>query len=161
MTDKPGLAARAAAATIITRVIDDGRGLDGLLDTRHGPQNYKNLSDADKGLVRAIVTTAFRHRGQIEFALSKLLDRALPKNARHLHHTLHVAAAQILFLDVPDSAAVDLAVTALKGDKRSARFASLGNAILRAILAASPRDHGAYRIQNGIADHRKDSVCGL
>ncbi|MEE9313873.1 MAG: transcription antitermination factor NusB [Rhizobiaceae bacterium] len=131
MKIKPGLPARIAATIILTRVIDDGRGLDGLLDTRHGPQAYGNLSDADKSLVRAIATTAFRHRGEIEFALSKLLDRALPKNARHLIHTLHVAAAQILFLDVPDSAAVDLAVTALKEDSRSKRFASLGNAILR------------------------------
>lgn len=128
---KPGLAARTTATILLTRVIDDGRGLDGLLDTRHGPAAYRNLADADKNLVRAIATTAFRHRGEIEFALGQMLDRALPKNARHLIHTLHVAAAQILFLDVPDSAAVDLAVTALRDDKRSTRFSSLGNAILR------------------------------
>ncbi len=131
MKIKPGLPARAAATTILTRVIDDKRGLDGLLDTIHGPQAFQNLPLADKSLVRAIVTSALRHRGEIEFALSKLLDRALPKNARHLIHTLHVACAQILFLDVPDSAAVDLAITALKEDSRSKRFASLGNAILR------------------------------
>ncbi len=131
LNTKPGLSARLSATTIITRVIDDGRGLDGLLDTNHGPASYRSLSDADKKLVRAIATTAFRHRGEIEFALNKLLDRRLPNNARHLIHTLHTAAAQILFLDVPDSAAVNLAVTALKEEKRSSRFSSLGNAILR------------------------------
>ena len=131
MKTKPGLAARTITTTILTRVIDDGRGLDGLLDTRHGPSEFRKLNDADKSLVRAIATTAFRHRGEIEFAFSKMLDRRLPKNARHLIHTLHGAAAQILFMDVPDSAAVDLAVTALKEDKRSTRFASLANAILR------------------------------
>ena len=73
MKIKPGLPARAAATIILTRVIDDGRGLDGLLDSRHGPQAFANLSDADKSLVRAIATTTFRHRGEIEFALSKNL----------------------------------------------------------------------------------------
>ena len=55
----------------------------------------------------------------------------MPQKARHLIHTLHVAAAQILFLDVPDSAAVNLAVQSLRDDERSTRFASLANAVLR------------------------------
>ncbi len=127
----PGLAARQAAAAVLTRIIDDGRGLDGLLDTRHGPSILKSLNGSDLGLVRAIVTTACRHRGEIDFILGKLMSRKPPKKARHLLHTLHVAVAQILFLDVPDSAAVNLAITSLKTDKRSARFAGLGNAVLR------------------------------
>ena len=131
--DIPGLAARQVAATLLTRVVDDGRGLDGLLDTRHGPSGWRDLDPVDQGLVRAIATTAFRHRGEIEFALSKMLDRKLPQKARHLIHTLHVAAAQILFLDVPDSAAVNLAVQSLRDDERSTRFASLANAVLRRI----------------------------
>ncbi|MFD0916714.1 RsmB/NOP family class I SAM-dependent RNA methyltransferase [Pseudahrensia aquimaris] len=129
--DKPGLAARVAAAQVLTRVIDDKRGLDGLLDTRHGPQAYRDLSEQDQGLVRAIVTTALRHRGEIDYAFDRLMDRKPPKKARHLHHTLHVAAAQILFMDVPESAAVDLAVTSLSQEPRSVRFSSLGNAVLR------------------------------
>ncbi|MGI9364876.1 MAG: RsmB/NOP family class I SAM-dependent RNA methyltransferase [Rhizobiaceae bacterium] len=128
---KPGLATRTAATILLTRVVDDGRSLDGLLDTRHGPTQYKELSDADKALSRAIVVTALRHRGEIEIGLSKVLDRKPPKNARHLIHTLHVATAQILHMDVPDSAAVDLAIAALKNDQRSTRFAGLANAVLR------------------------------
>ncbi|MEP4291248.1 MAG: transcription antitermination factor NusB [Rhizobiaceae bacterium] len=128
---KPGLATRIAATILLTRVIDDQRSLDGLLDTRHGPAQFRDLSDADKALARAIVTVALRRRCEIDFALSKVLDRKPPKNARQLIHTLHVAAAQILFLESPDSAAVDLAVTALRNDKRSTRFAGLANAVLR------------------------------
>ncbi len=128
---KPGLAARQVAATVLARVIDDGRGLDGILETRHGPSGLKNLSPADNKLVRAIATTALRNRGMIDHCLNKLMSRKPPKNARHLLHTLHVAGAQILFMDVPDSAAVDLAVTSLSGNSRSERFASLGNAVLR------------------------------
>ena len=128
---KPGLAARQVAATVLARVIDDGRGLDGILETRHGPSGLKNLSPADAKLVRAIATTALRNRGVIDHCLNKLMSRKPPKNARHLLHTLHVAGAQILFMDVPDSAAVDVAVTSLSGNSRSERFASLGNAVLR------------------------------
>ena len=128
---KPGLATRIAATLLLTRIIDDGRNLDGLLDTRHGPRQYAELGQSDKALARAIVTVALRRRGEINFALDSLLDRKLPAKARQLHHTLHVAAAQILFLDVPDSAAVDLAVTALRNDKRSTRFSGLANAVLR------------------------------
>ena len=88
---KPGLATRIAATLLLTRIIDDGRNLDGLLDTRHGPRQFSELSQADKALARAIVTVALRRRGEIDFALNKLLDRKLPAKARQLHHTLHVA----------------------------------------------------------------------
>ncbi len=128
-----GLPARQFAATILARIIDDGRGLDGLLETRHGPSGLGDLSSADHGLVRAIATTALRHRGEIAHALRTVSDRPPPKRARHLEHTLHVAAAQILFMEVPDSAAVDLAVTALKRDERSQRFSGFANAILRRV----------------------------
>ncbi|PCH45575.1 MAG: hypothetical protein COC23_06470, partial [Hyphomicrobiales bacterium] len=128
---KPGLLTRQTATTIITRVLDDGRGLDGLLDSRHGPAPYRELSPADQNLVRAIATTVFRHRGEIDFAFAKVMDRKPPKRAKHLIHTLYGAAAQILFMDIPDSAAVDLAVTALRTDERSSRFAGFGNAVLR------------------------------
>jgi len=136
--DKPGLKCRMAATTLLTRVIDDQRSLDGLLDTRHGPKIWHNLEPVDKALARAIVTTALRHRGEIDYHLAKCLDRKLPKNARHLQHTLHVAAAQILFMNVPDSAAVDLAVTALRADPKSTRFANLGNAVLRRLSTQKP-----------------------
>ncbi|MDD9908353.1 MAG: RsmB/NOP family class I SAM-dependent RNA methyltransferase [Ahrensia sp.] len=132
--DLPGLAVRQAAATVLVRIIDDGRGLDGLLDSRHGPASVNALSDADMSLLRAIVTTACRHRGEIDYALNRLMKSRPPKNARHLLHTLHVAAAQILFLESPDSAAVNLAVASLKGDQRSTRFAALGNAVLRRLI---------------------------
>ena len=51
-------------------------------------------------------------------------------------HMLHVAAAQILFLDIPDSAAVDLAVTHAKSDPRTTRFSGLVNGVLRSLARA-------------------------
>ena len=60
----------------------------------------------------------------------------MPANATVLSHILHVAAAQILFLDIPDSAAVDLAVTHAKSDPRTVRFSGLVNGVLRALARA-------------------------
>lgn len=128
-----GLAARRIAATILERVVDDRRNPEALLDEGSGLAAWRLLSARDRALVRAIVTAALRHRGQIEQALLAVLDRPPPRKARTLIHALHVAAAQILYLDVPDSAAVDLAVTALSEDKRTARFSGMANAILRRI----------------------------
>jgi len=132
-TDVPGLAARKAAAKLLAAVIDARTSLDGLTDNEHGHPVYLALDMRDRGLVRAILATALRFRVTIEALLARRLERPLPANATALSHILHVAAAQMLFLDVPDSAAVDLAVTHAKSDPRTARFAALVNGVLRAL----------------------------
>ncbi|MEM7299623.1 MAG: transcription antitermination factor NusB [Pseudomonadota bacterium] len=129
--ERTGLVARKLAASILEKVLDEQRPLDAMLDAEHGIASYRALIAKDRNLIRAILGTALRRKGEIEFALSKMLDRPLPKRARHLQHTLSIAAAQILFLDVPDRAAVDLGVTAIAEDGRTARFRGLTNAILR------------------------------
>lgn len=131
--NRAGLAARQSAAAVLGKVIDNHRSLDSLMEPGAGGAQFDALIAKDRALVRAIVTTALRHRGRIERILLHVLDRKPPSKARHLLHTLHVASAQILFMDIPDSAAVNLAVTALREDRRSSRFASMANAILRRI----------------------------
>lgn len=142
---RAGLPARMAAAGLVGRVVDEHRGLDALLDESSGNADYLALDERDRGLARAIAVTAIRHRGRIAAALSRMLDRPPPAKARLLEHILHIAAAQILFLDTPDSAAVDLAVTAASADSRTKRFAAMTNAVLRrlsrekeSLLAAMP-----------------------
>ena len=129
----PGLAARRTATKLLSAVIDAKTSLDGLTDHDHGHPHFLALEPRDRGLVRAILVTALRFRGTIEALIAARLDRPLPGNAHALSHILHVAAAQMLFLDVPDSAAVDLAVTQAKADPRTARFAALVNGVLREI----------------------------
>lgn len=131
-----GLAARKAAARLLAAVIDAHTPLDGLTDNEHGHPQYKALDARDRALVRAILVTALRHRMTIAGLLAKRLERPLPANATALSHILHVAAAQILFLDVPDSAAVDLAVTHAKSDPRTLRFSGLVNGVLRSLARA-------------------------
>ena len=132
-SDVPGLAARRAAARLLAAVVDAKTSLDGLTDHDHGHPQFLALEPRDRALVRAILVTALRFRGTIESLIAARLDRPLPANAHTLSHILHVAAAQMLFLDVPDSAAVDLAVTQAKADPRTARFSALVNGVLREI----------------------------
>ena len=132
-TPRPGLAARIAAARLIEQVVDNHVALDQLTAQVGGLKEWTALEERDRGLARAIAVTGLRHRGAISAVLKTLLDRPLPKRARHLLHTLNAAAAQILYMDVPDHAAVDLAITALRNDPRSTRFVALGNALLRRI----------------------------
>lgn len=130
----PGLATRQAAQRLLGAVIDTHTSLDGLTDDDHGHPQFRALDTRDRALVRAILSSALRHRVTIERLLGGLLDRKLPKQAASLSHLLHVGAAQILFLDVPGHSAVDLAVETAKADPRNARFAGLVNALLRGLI---------------------------
>lgn len=130
----PGLTARKTAARLLGAVVDARTSLDGLTDNEHGHPQYTALDMRDRALVRAILATALRYRVTIGTLISQRLEKPLPIKATTLTHILHVAAAQILFLDLPDSAAVDLAVTHAKSDPRTVRFSGLVNAVLRALV---------------------------
>jgi 16S rRNA (cytosine967-C5)-methyltransferase len=136
---RPGLVARKTAARILSAIVDAHTSLDGLTDAEGGHPHYRALDARDRALVRAILTTALRFRVTIGKLIERELDRPLPPNAHSLSHILHVAAAQILFLDIPDSAAVDLAVSHAKADPRTARFGGLVNGVLRALARAKDK----------------------
>lgn len=128
---KPGLPARMAAVKLLAAVVEQKTSLDGMMDEEHGNPAYSALSVADRALVRAILNSCLRQLTRIDAIFDRFLDKPLPDGARNLRHILAVAAAQILFLDVPDHSAVDLAVEQARRDPRSARFANLVNALLR------------------------------
>ncbi|WP_173934058.1 RsmB/NOP family class I SAM-dependent RNA methyltransferase [Chelativorans sp. Marseille-P2723] len=132
--NKAGLEPRRVATRLLAAVIDRRTPLDALTDGEHGHPQFLALPPRDRALVRAILASALRHRRTIEKLIVDKLERSLPPNAQALSHILHVGAAQILFLDVPDSAAVDLAVTQAKADPRARRFSGLVNAVLRNIV---------------------------
>lgn len=129
--DKRGYLARAAAAKMLSAAVEQKTPLDGMIDEDHGNPAFRALSPQDRGLVRAILNSALRHLGWIDAIFDSFLDKPLPDGARHLRHILSVAAAQILFLDIPDHSAVDIAVEQARRDPRSSRFANLVNALLR------------------------------
>ncbi|WP_371739561.1 RsmB/NOP family class I SAM-dependent RNA methyltransferase [Bartonella sp. HY038] len=126
-----GIAVRQAALRMLGAVIDKATSLDGLTDNEHGHPQYLALDVRDRSLVRAILGAALRNRGAIDNAIDQFVDRPLPQNASALKHLIHISAAQILYLDVPDHATINLAVTIAKSDPRLTRFSGLVNAILR------------------------------
>lgn len=138
------MATRLVAINLLTRVMDDQRNLDALCDRQHGLKEYLALAENDRALARAIVVTACRNHARIERALSKTQDRPPPKRARFLIHALHVAAAQMLFMDVPESAAVDLAVSAIGDDPRTTRFRGFANAVLRRMAREREQISGTF-----------------
>jgi 16S rRNA (cytosine967-C5)-methyltransferase len=145
----PGLAARVAAAAILRDVVANGHMLDELFASGTGLSRVGGLSPRDLALTRSIVTAALRRLGTIRHALAELLERGVPRTAAQIEWCLTVAAAQILFLDVPDHAAVDLAVRMTRLDTKTAPFAALVNGVLRNLArrredflaSASPLDH--------------------
>jgi 16S rRNA (cytosine967-C5)-methyltransferase len=136
----PGLAVRLTATSMLRQVIEHHVPLDSILDEKSGNPHFLELDQRDRALVRAIVGVALRRRGEIEAALTKALDKPLPENTGALSALLHVAAAQILFLDVPDHAAVNLAVAQAGGSHRTGRARGLVNGVLRHLVAQRAED---------------------
>src|ERR1700738_1893951 len=83
-----------------------------------------------------MVSVALRRLRTIRANLARLLENGLPRQAAHLEWTLIAASAQILFLDVPDHAAVDLAVRMTRFETKNAPYASLVNGVLRNLIRA-------------------------
>ncbi len=132
--NSPGLAARVAAAAILSDVIARHHPLEECFGPGAAVSRISGLEPPDAALTRSIVTVALRRLGTIRSALAKLVEKGLPRQASELEWTLTTAAAQLLFLDVPDYAAVDLAVRAARLDGQTAPFASLVNGVLRNLI---------------------------
>jgi len=126
--DVPGLAVRRVAADIVDGVLRRRHALDALLDNT---AELYSLEERDRALARAIVATVLRRLGTLRHLLGVLLERGLPPQAPRAETALLLGAAQILFLDLPNHAAVDLAVRLVQADRPAARFAGLVNAVLR------------------------------
>ena len=139
----PGLTARVAAARAIAEAVTTARPLDERLAADLSLRDPR-LDPRDRSLARSIATVALRRLGTIRKTIGQRLEKGMPRRSGALEWTLVVGAAQLLFLETPDHAAVDLAVRAARADAGSAPFAGLVNAVLRgiardraAILAAS------------------------
>jgi len=134
----PGLAVRRIAADIVDGVLRRNRSLDEQLDGANANAALAGLPDRDRALTRALVATVLRRLGTLRHLIGIFLDRGLPKEAPRTETALLIGAAQILFLDVPDHAAVDLAVRLVQADRYAARHAGLVNAVLRRIAREGP-----------------------
>ena len=127
----PGQAVRMAAAAALSGILAHGRSIDERLTADRASGALAGIEGRDLALLRSIVVVSLRRLGTIRAALGRLIEKPLPRKAQALDGILVTAAAQILFLDIPDHSAVDLAVRSAKHDAATAPFANLANAVLR------------------------------
>src|ERR1700712_2547951 len=128
-TEVPGLAARRIAADILDGVLHQRRTLGDQLAGAGANPALKTLSDRDRALMRRLVATILRRLGTLGHLLSRLLHRGVPTDAPRAQSALLIGAAQILWMDVPDHAAVDLSVRLAQSDRRASRYTGLVNAV--------------------------------
>jgi 16S rRNA (cytosine967-C5)-methyltransferase len=122
-----GLAVRQVAADILEAVLRRRRPFDGELNS----PALAALSERDRALTRHLAATVLRRLGTLRHLVNMLLERGLPADAPRVETALLLGGAQILWLNVPDHAAVDLAVRLAQADRRAVRYVKLVNAVLR------------------------------
>ena len=128
--DAPGFAVRRIAADIVDGVLRQRRPLDEMLESTGA---LGTLEERDRALARALVAVVLRRLGTLRHLFGLFLERGLPAQAPRVETALLIGAAQILFLEVPDHAAVDLAVRLARADPQATHFAGLVNAVLRRV----------------------------
>src|SRR4051794_6518653 len=132
----PGYLPRWVAAQAISDALTYAKPLDERFPGVDGDAGPQILDVRDRALARSIATVAMRRLGTIRKGLGRFLEKGMPRKSGPLESTLIAAAAQLLFLEVSDHAAVDLAVRAVRADPTSAPYAALANAVLRNIARA-------------------------
>ena len=140
----PGLAARRTAADILDGVLRRRIALDELLSGKNAHPGLPGLADRDRALTRRLTATVLRRLGTLRHLVGGFLDKSFPSDAPRVETILLLGAAQILWLEVPDHAAVDLSVRLAQADRRAARYAGLVNAVLRRVTQS-----GATKSVNG------------
>ncbi len=131
--DVPGLAARRIAADILDGVLRRRIALDEQLSGKGIHPALATLAERDRALMRRLVATVLRRLGTLRHLLGGFLEKGFPAEAPRVQIILLIGAAQILWLEVPDHAAVDLSVRLAQADRRAARYAGLVNAVLRRV----------------------------
>jgi 16S rRNA (cytosine967-C5)-methyltransferase len=129
----PGLAARRIAADILDGVLRRKIALDEQLSGKAAHPGLATLADRDRALMRRLTATVLRRLGTLRHLLGGFLDKGFPPDAPRVETILLIGAAQILWLEVPDHAAVDLSVRLAQANRRAARYAGLINAVLRRV----------------------------
>jgi len=123
--------ARAGALACLMAVLDKGQTLDEAFSAQAQKGALKDVVPRDRAFARSILTTCLRRLGQIDQALSQLLDKPLAPSERRAQAILRLGMTEILFLKVPAHAAVANAVALADYNRGSRQLKGLVNAVLR------------------------------
>ena len=130
-TSRNGLPARHAAVTALQAIVERNMPLDEALELPEA--RFSRLDGRDRAFARAIVMCALRRRGQIDALLSSFMKKPLPRKSGPARQILAAGAAQLVFMETPPHAAIDLSVRLAAKDRNSAGFKGLINAVLRRV----------------------------
>lgn len=125
-----GLSARRLAVGLLGGILVERRPFDELWDSDPA---IAALDPRDRGLVMALTLTALRHKGEADAVLASFLDKPLPRKAGAAALILLAGATQLLFMEMPPHAVIDLSVRLAKEDQGAKHFSGLINAVLRKV----------------------------
>lgn len=117
---------RAVAAQILLQVLDEGKSLSALLPEAQ-------VESKDLPLVQEITFGVCRVLPRLEHIIKQLVEKPLKGKTRPVHCLLLVGLYQLLYMRVPEFAAVDEVVNATKTLKLDS-FRALTNGVLRRFL---------------------------
>ena len=125
--------ARNVALQILSTVLDKHIMLDTALETSNGFMDLP--TPRDRAFTRMIVTTALRRLGQIDDLIRKASSNPGKEiSPPLLKHILRIGVTQIIFMDVPDHAAVNTSVI-MAEQNNLAKTKGFVNAVLRKIAS--------------------------
>lgn len=129
-----GKASRQAAAEVVRQVLFEGVYIDQALASQASEGRF----DArDRGLIRAISGTTLRRLGQIRNLLATHMKKPLAPKFASASCVLYTCVAQTCFMNIPNHAAIDIAVDILRGSRKHRHLAAMANAVLRKISDAA------------------------
>ncbi|MGQ0484632.1 MAG: RsmB/NOP family class I SAM-dependent RNA methyltransferase [Hyphomicrobiales bacterium] len=140
-----GFAVRKLAIDGLARIFGQGVSFDEFLDSQD------RLAPRDRAFLHALIFSVLRHKGEIEAVIAHFMAKPLPRRSGPAPLILLLGGAQLLFLDTPAHAAIDLSVRLAKEDREARHFTGLINAVLRKIAA----EGGS--VLNGLEDPRRNT----
>jgi 16S rRNA (cytosine967-C5)-methyltransferase len=124
---------RDAAISVLARVDRDEAFADIVLDRALREPGFSD--HRDRGLLTELVMGTLRRRGTIDFSLLPFLSRPLEKTDVYVRNALRVGAYQLFYTRIPDRAALNETVAAVKA-ARGGGAGGFVNAVLRGIVRA-------------------------
>ena len=124
-----GMTSRVVALHILSQVLGQKKMLDAVLDH---DKNFNGLTQRDRGMVRMMVSTILRRKGQLDDLIGRALNKGEIPRPDTLKWILYIGICQILFMDVANHAAVDTSVNLATRHNMDSKKGFV-NAILRRI----------------------------
>ena len=134
----PRTTVRGEAVRILARVDAEGGFADILVDQALRAGTFPD--PRDRGLLTELVMGTLRRRGTLDAVLRPHLSRSLEKTDPSVRNALRLAVYQILYLRVPERAALFETVEAVKA-LRGEQVAGFANGVLRSVLRDDARVH--------------------